>query len=84
MYCPFCRAKAKPTVLETRSDPETGAIYRRRLCAACGRGYVTREQSEPGLRMPAKLQSRNRPKAAPMRPMNTPIELNWRRRSSDE
>ena len=49
MRCPFC-ASEDTQVLDTRSNPDTNSIRRRRKCAACDKRFTTYEKVE--LRMP--------------------------------
>ena len=49
MRCPFC-ASEETQVLDTRSNPETNSIRRRRKCTACDKRFTTYEKVE--LRMP--------------------------------
>jgi transcriptional repressor NrdR len=47
--CPFC-ASEDTQVLDTRSNPDTNSIRRRRKCASCDKRFTTYEKVE--LRMP--------------------------------
>jgi len=47
--CPFCGSE-DTQVLDTRSNPDTNSIRRRRKCAACDKRFTTYEKVE--LRMP--------------------------------
>ncbi len=49
MRCPFC-ASEDTQVLDTRTNPDTNSIRRRRKCAACDKRFTTYEKVE--LRMP--------------------------------
>jgi len=49
MRCPFC-ASEETQVLDTRSNPDTNSIRRRRKCTACDKRFTTYEKVE--LRMP--------------------------------
>lgn len=49
MRCPFCESE-DTQVLDTRSNPDTNSIRRRRKCAACDKRFTTYEKVE--LRMP--------------------------------
>ena len=49
MRCPFC-ASEDTQVLDTRSNPDTNSIRRRRKCASCDKRFTTYEKVE--LRMP--------------------------------
>ena len=49
MRCPFCDAD-DTQVLDTRSNPDTNSIRRRRKCASCEKRFTTYEKVE--LRMP--------------------------------
>ena len=49
MRCPFCGSD-DTQVLDTRSNPDTNSIRRRRKCAACDKRFTTYEKVE--LRMP--------------------------------
>jgi transcriptional repressor NrdR len=49
MRCPFC-ASEDTQVLDTRSNPDTNSIRRRRKCVACDKRFTTYEKVE--LRMP--------------------------------
>ena len=49
MRCPFCASEATQ-VLDTRSNPDTNSIRRRRKCTACDKRFTTYEKVE--LRMP--------------------------------
>lgn len=61
MRCPRCEAVTRSPVVESRAHD--GAIWRRRICGACLKSYVTEERGV--LRpMPAQTQSRQRRAAA--------------------
>jgi len=47
--CPFCQSE-DTQVLDTRSNPDTNSIRRRRKCASCDKRFTTYEKVE--LRMP--------------------------------
>jgi transcriptional repressor NrdR len=47
--CPFCNSE-DTQVLDTRSNPDTNSIRRRRKCASCSKRFTTYEKVE--LRMP--------------------------------
>ncbi|MCX7159700.1 MAG: transcriptional regulator NrdR, partial [Proteobacteria bacterium] len=47
--CPFCSSE-DTQVLDTRSNPDTNSIRRRRKCVACDKRFTTYEKVE--LRMP--------------------------------
>jgi len=47
--CPFCNSE-DTQVLDTRSNPDTNSIRRRRKCASCDKRFTTYEKVE--LRMP--------------------------------
>jgi transcriptional repressor NrdR len=47
--CPFCSSE-DTQVLDTRSNPDTNSIRRRRKCASCAKRFTTYEKVE--LRMP--------------------------------
>jgi transcriptional repressor NrdR len=47
--CPFCQSE-DTQVLDTRSNPDTNSIRRRRKCASCNKRFTTYEKVE--LRMP--------------------------------
>jgi len=47
--CPFCSSE-DTQVLDTRSNPDTNSIRRRRKCASCDKRFTTYEKVE--LRMP--------------------------------
>ncbi len=49
MRCPFCESE-DTQVLDTRSNPDTNSIRRRRKCVACDKRFTTYEKVE--LRMP--------------------------------
>jgi len=49
MRCPFCQSE-DTQVLDTRSNPDTNSIRRRRKCVACDKRFTTYEKVE--LRMP--------------------------------
>ena len=49
MRCPFCSSE-DTQVLDTRSNPDTNSIRRRRKCASCDKRFTTYEKVE--LRMP--------------------------------
>ena len=49
MRCPFCNSE-DTQVLDTRSNPDTNSIRRRRKCASCDKRFTTYEKVE--LRMP--------------------------------
>ena len=49
MRCPFCSSE-DTQVLDTRSNPDTNSIRRRRKCASCAKRFTTYEKVE--LRMP--------------------------------
>ena len=49
MRCPFCASEATQ-VLDTRSNPDTNSIRRRRKCTSCDKRFTTYEKVE--LRMP--------------------------------
>ena len=49
MRCPFCSSE-DTQVLDTRSNPDTNSIRRRRKCVACDKRFTTYEKVE--LRMP--------------------------------
>lgn len=49
MRCPFCDSE-DTQVLDTRSNPDTNSIRRRRKCVACDKRFTTYEKVE--LRMP--------------------------------
>lgn len=49
MRCPFCDSE-ETQVLDTRSNPDTNSIRRRRKCTACDKRFTTYEKVE--LRMP--------------------------------
>ena len=49
MRCPFCGSD-DTQVLDTRSNPDTNSIRRRRKCASCDKRFTTYEKVE--LRMP--------------------------------
>ena len=49
MHCPFCSSE-DTQVLDTRSNPDTNSIRRRRKCASCDKRFTTYEKVE--LRMP--------------------------------
>ncbi len=49
MRCPFCDSE-DTQVLDTRSNPDTNSIRRRRKCTACDKRFTTYEKVE--LRMP--------------------------------
>ncbi len=49
MRCPFCQSE-DTQVLDTRSNPDTNSIRRRRKCASCAKRFTTYEKVE--LRMP--------------------------------
>ncbi|MEO8204027.1 MAG: transcriptional regulator NrdR [Betaproteobacteria bacterium] len=49
MRCPFCQSE-DTQVLDTRSNPDTNSIRRRRKCASCDKRFTTYEKVE--LRMP--------------------------------
>src|SRR3954470_10726578 len=49
MRCPFC-ASEDTQVLDTRSNPDTNSIRRRRKCVSCDKRFTTYEKVE--LRMP--------------------------------
>ena len=49
MRCPFCGSD-DTQVLDTRSNPDTTSIRRRRKCASCDKRFTTYEKVE--LRMP--------------------------------
>jgi transcriptional repressor NrdR len=49
MRCPFCESE-DTQVLDTRSNPDTNSIRRRRRCVACDKRFTTYEKVE--LRMP--------------------------------
>ncbi len=49
MHCPFCQSE-DTQVLDTRSNPDTNSIRRRRKCASCDKRFTTYEKVE--LRMP--------------------------------
>ncbi|MBS0338760.1 MAG: transcriptional repressor NrdR [Proteobacteria bacterium] len=49
MRCPFCQSE-DTQVLDTRSNPDTNSIRRRRKCADCDKRFTTYEKVE--LRMP--------------------------------
>ncbi len=47
---PHCNKITRALVLETRTSGD--AIYRRRVCGACGKTFVSRESTSPDLRLP--------------------------------
>ena len=49
MRCPFCGSE-DTQVLDTRSNPDTNSIRRRRKCTSCDKRFTTYEKVE--LRMP--------------------------------
>jgi transcriptional repressor NrdR len=49
MRCPFCSSE-DTQVLDTRSNPDTNSIRRRRKCVSCDKRFTTYEKVE--LRMP--------------------------------
>lgn len=49
MRCPFCQSE-DTQVLDTRSNPDTNSIRRRRKCVTCDKRFTTYEKVE--LRMP--------------------------------
>ena len=53
MRCPFC-ASEDTQVLDTRSNPDTNSIRRRRKCASCDKRFTTYEKVE--LRMPRLIK----------------------------
>ncbi|MBK8063784.1 MAG: transcriptional repressor NrdR [Betaproteobacteria bacterium] len=53
MRCPFCGSE-DTQVLDTRSNPDTNSIRRRRKCAACDKRFTTYEKVE--LRMPRLIK----------------------------
>ena len=53
MRCPFC-ASEDTQVLDTRSNPDTNSIRRRRKCAACDKRFTTYERIE--LAMPSVVK----------------------------
>jgi transcriptional repressor NrdR len=53
MRCPFCGSE-DTQVLDTRSNPDTNSIRRRRKCASCDKRFTTYEKVE--LRMPRLIK----------------------------
>jgi transcriptional repressor NrdR len=53
MRCPFCGSE-DTQVLDTRSNPDTNSIRRRRKCTACDKRFTTYEKVE--LRMPRLIK----------------------------
>jgi transcriptional regulator NrdR family protein len=53
MKCPHCGHVGRHPARETRKDDD--AVYRRRQCENCLRGFVTKESAAPGQKMPGVL-----------------------------
>jgi transcriptional repressor NrdR len=51
MRCPSCRESNKDRVIDSRMTEGGAVIRRRRVCAACGRRFTTKERVEEELRL---------------------------------
>lgn len=58
MKCPHCNTECNALVLETRKG--NGELFRKRVCGACGRGFVSREYADVSFKLPPR-PGRNKP-----------------------
>lgn len=71
MKCPHCQKESRAKVMESRQCE--GQVWRRRICGACFKTFVSVEVTDPNMRMPNQTQSRYRVKDPKPKPEETGV-----------